>query len=78
MARIQWEIAQTIWCDRLQQDAYLLEQRIYPEDPIPDAGRPYQIKARMCSCGEQCNMIGYSCRWAFTNPHLDPFAEVGG
>jgi len=30
--------------------------------------------ARKCSSGLECNLNGFSCRWAYTNPNADPLA----
>ncbi|MBI3360634.1 MAG: hypothetical protein HY023_05940 [Chloroflexi bacterium] len=75
MAKIAWESVQKHWCDLMQEEAHLLEERIYPDDLLPDAALPYQVGARKCSFGIDCNLAGYHCRWAWTNPDYDPFTE---
>lgn len=59
----------------MNQEAELLEERVYPADILPDVGAPYQVWARKCSLGVNCNLAGYACRWSFINPDYDPFAE---
>ncbi len=75
MSTIIWEVIKKHWCDLMEQEAELLEERVYPGDPIPEGGTAYQVLARKCSHGIECNMAGYYCRWAWTNPEYDPFAE---
>jgi hypothetical protein len=73
MSTTIWEKVDTLWCDHMQQPAELLEERVYPGEPMPDVGQPHQVKARKCSLAVQCNLAEYACRWAYTNPSLDPF-----
>lgn len=75
MATIVWETVSQRWCDLMNQEAELLEERVYPADFLPDVGAPYQVWARKCSLGVSCNLAGYACRWSFVNPGYDPFAE---
>ena len=76
MAIIVWESVKKVRCDRLAQEAELLEERIYVEDLMPGVGRPYKVRARKCSLGMDCHLAGFSCRWAYTNPNYDPLAEA--
>lgn len=76
MAVIVWEIVDRHWCDLAQQQAELLEERVYPGDPLPDPGALYQVRGRKCALAVDCNRAGYSCRWAWTNPDYDPFATI--
>jgi hypothetical protein len=78
MAAIIWKTTQTIFCDRIQAEADLYEERVYPDEVLPDAGAPYQVRARRCSQGMQCNLVGHNCRWAGTNPVYDPFNVTPG
>jgi hypothetical protein len=73
MAVIMWKTTQRIFCDRAQGEADLYEERVYPGDLVPDASAQYQVRARRCSLGMQCNLVGFTCRWAGTNPVYDPF-----
>jgi hypothetical protein len=75
MAAIVWEVVKKIQCDRLKEEADLLEERVYPDESVPDPARPYQVRARKCSLGMDCNLAGYTCVWAYNNPNYDPFAE---
>jgi hypothetical protein len=74
MATIAWEPVATHWCDLQGCEAQLLEQRAYPADQVPDTGVRFKVLARKCSFGVECNLAGYACRWAWTNPDYDPFA----
>jgi hypothetical protein len=74
MSNLDWVIVGSVWCERLQQQAELLEQRLYPAEILPSAGAGYQVRARKCSHDIECNLSGYTCRWAFNNPNFDPFA----
>ena len=76
MATIIWESAARHWCDLQKCEAELLEQRVYPGDSLPDTRARYQVRARRCSLALDCNLAGYYCRWAWTNPDNDPFAGV--
>lgn len=71
-----WVKKQTIYCDRLKQKVYLLEERIYPGPSVPNVGKPYQVKAQKCSAGIECNIHGLRCRWSGLNPLHDPFFEI--
>lgn len=72
MATVRWVTVQEIWCDRVQEPAALLEERVYADDVQTDM-TPYQVRARRCSHGTFCNLEGYRCRWSFLNPFYDPF-----
>jgi len=74
MAKAQWTKADEIWCDRVKGRAVLLEERIFPADVLPEGQAPYHVRARKCSLGLECNLVGYTCQYAFNNPNLDPFA----
>ncbi len=74
MSVVMWEVVKQVWCNRMQQEAQLLEQRVYAAEPVPAVQASYQVRARKCSLGIDCNLAGYSCRWAFNNPNFDPFA----
>ncbi|HLE27401.1 MAG TPA: hypothetical protein VI793_04745 [Anaerolineales bacterium] len=74
MTQVDWITVSKIQCKRTGEEAALLEQRAYLGDPLPDVCQPYKVLARKCSTGEACNLSGFSCRWAYTNPNYDPFA----
>ena len=74
MARIVKETIKQIYCDRLNRDVSLVEERVYPADFMPEsAGVAYHAQSRQCSFGIDCNRFGYSCRWSGLNPNYDPF-----
>jgi hypothetical protein len=73
MADSIWLVVDRVWCDRTQTAADLLEERVFPAEVLPDAKVPYQVRARKCSLGLECNLLGYTCRWSYTNPNYDPF-----
>ena len=74
MASHVWQVIDKVWCDRMGQQADLLEERVFPADVLPDTEASFQVRARKCSLGQACNLAGYSCRWAYNNPNYDPFA----
>ncbi len=69
-----WEVVKRRMCEVCGEEAFLLEERTYAwPSSEPDAG-PYIVEARRCSRDVACNMMPHSnCRWAFTNPSVDPF-----
>jgi hypothetical protein len=74
MAESIWLVVGKIWCDRAQAEADLLEQRVYAGEVLANAEAPFQVRARKCSFGTECNLAGFTCRYAFNNPNHDPFA----
>ena len=70
-----WYIVDKRWCDRMQTEAELLEERAYGSELFPDPGSGFQVRGRKCSLGMACNLIGYPCRYAMNNPNYDPFAK---
>jgi hypothetical protein len=74
MAVIQWVTIEKKLCELSGQEVALQERRLYPVDALPDT-LGFQVIARRCSVDLTCNMAGYPCKWAYTNPTLDPFAE---
>ncbi len=74
MATEKWVAVKEEWCNLVEQNVELLELRVYPSEVMPE-GQEYQVKARKCSVDVTCNMAGFPCKWAFTNPELDPFEE---
>jgi hypothetical protein len=74
MAVMTWEVVGKTWCDRVKAEVELLEQRIYPGEVVPDPQAPFQVRARKCTCGLECNLAGFACQYSFTNPNYDPFA----
>lgn len=74
MATQKWIAVKREWCNLAEQDVELMELRVYPEDVIPGT-QAYKVAARKCSVDVTCNMAGFPCKWAYTNPELDPFIE---
>jgi hypothetical protein len=74
MADSIWLVVDKIWCDRAQAEADLLEERVYASEIVPNVEAPYRVRARKCSFGLECNLAGFTCRYAFNNPNSDPFA----
>ncbi len=74
MAMQKWVAVKQEWCDLVEQDVELLELHIYPDDII-SGPQEYRVAARKCSVDVTCNMAGFPCKWAYTNPELDPFIE---
>jgi hypothetical protein len=70
MAKKEWVPVETIWCDQAEEETQLMEYRIYPDEILPEM-QPYRVVARRCRTDIECNMAGYSCKWAFTNPDVD-------
>jgi hypothetical protein len=73
MATTVWTVVDTVWCERQGQHAQLLEQRVYPAEVLPGVEPAFQVRARKCSFDVDCNLAGFTCRWAFNNPNYDPF-----
>ncbi len=61
------------WCSRAQQEAALWEERIPAPEMLGDLIAD-RVRARGCSLAIECNLVGFACQWAFTNPGMDPFA----
>jgi hypothetical protein len=72
MATIDWVIVDSRRCELLGRQVALLEERLFPADAPELMG--YQVKATRCSDHVVCNMAGFPCRHAFTNPDSDRLA----
>ena len=72
MAATQWVTVQELQCDLMGREARLMELRVYPADILPDVPA-YRVLARKCSLGLECNLLGYPCKWAYTDSDYDPF-----
>jgi hypothetical protein len=75
MATVKWQAVATIYCQRVGAQATLVEERVYPNDVLPDIGDPFQVRTRRCNFGVECNLAGQPCRWSLINPDYDPFAR---
>jgi hypothetical protein len=71
----RWIATRTIYCDRLGGQVALLEERIYPDDRLPDVGAPYQVHQKKCAHWLECNLAGIPCCWSGINPGYDPFED---
>jgi hypothetical protein len=67
------EVISRTWCGRVPEQAVLLEERVYPLDIMPDSALSYQVLARKCAFGQDCQLAGIPCRWSGLNPNYDPF-----
>ena len=70
MATCKWVTARKKWCDLANREVELMERRVYPADTLP-SGTGYRVVARKCSAGLACNLAGFPCKWAYTNPCCD-------
>jgi hypothetical protein len=72
MAKKTWVTVGTKYCELLQRNVAFMEQRVYPTIDAPEVVG-YRVLAEKCSDDIVCNMAGYPCRWAFTNPLVDRY-----
>ncbi|MEW6094821.1 MAG: hypothetical protein AB1531_12745 [Chloroflexota bacterium] len=73
MAQRQWEVTQVCYCEHAKQQVALEAEVLYPIDHLPD---PPRVLSHRCSHGLQCNqMEKVACKWAGTNPDIDPFRQ---
>lgn len=75
MASEQWVTIGERWCECRQGPAQLFERRVIPSG-IQQGLQSERVVERRCDCAIECNMAGYPCRWAFTNPENDPFGLI--
>ncbi len=61
----KWVPVKKQWCDILQDEAELLEKRVYPNEIIPDT-EAYRVVAHKCTAAVTCNLLGCQCQWAYT------------
>lgn len=72
MATEKWVVVKTQWCDVIQREAELLERRVYPASHVPD-GERYRVLSQKCSAAIECNLLGCTCKWAYTDSTVDRF-----
>jgi hypothetical protein len=73
MARKNWEVTRVCFCEHVNQEVALEAEVLYPVDYLPD---PPRILSHRCSHGLKCNqMEKAACKWAGTNPDIDPFRQ---
>jgi hypothetical protein len=78
MERTEWIIAKIIRCERINQEAALMERRRYPGNPETQDKVDYIVEASGCSHDLECNLNDHiHCRWSFKGGD-DPFAEASG
>ena len=73
MATERWVVVKTQWCDILGREAQLLERRAYPDSRMPDT-ELFRVLGRRCSEDIECNLMGCTCKWAYTGAEVDRFA----
>jgi hypothetical protein len=74
MTTVIWQTVAVAACGRAEP-AELLEERVYPTDPLELASGAFQVRARKCDHAEECREAGLPCRWTGLNPNFDPFAD---
>lgn len=74
MAVEKWVTVKKQWCDVIADEAKLMERRVYAANVMPDT-EPYRVLERKCSAALQCNLLGCTCRWAYTGPTVDRFSS---
>ncbi|MCZ7669395.1 MAG: hypothetical protein M5U34_20560 [Chloroflexi bacterium] len=75
MTTTKWVIVDKKWCEYIEMEATIMEQRLYPPDLLPDSPS-YRVISRKCSANIVCNLTGVPCAYAFTNPTTNRF-ELG-
>lgn len=74
MAVTRWVVVGSQHCRIIDKDVELKEQRIYPlNDFLWMEDMEHKVRACTCSSAVECNMVGVSCRWAYTNPEAARF-----
>jgi hypothetical protein len=73
MAFTTWVTVGSKYCELLQREVAFMQQRIYPTIDAPELAG-YRVLAEKCSDDVACNLAGFPCRWAFTNPSTDRYA----
>lgn len=69
-----WRLVTSEFCSRARQSVCLVELH---REAARGRGEPEdQMLARACNLAIECNLVGFPCRWAFTNPDYDPFAAA--
>lgn len=75
MTEKQWQSIKVCYCEHVGMDVAFEAEVVYPADWLPDQGP--RVAGHRCSHGLECNQDGRpSCRWAGTNPAVDPFGSV--
>ena len=73
MAQKTWEVTRVCFCEHVNREVALEAEMIYPVDHLPD---PPRLVSHRCSLGVQCSQFRQAaCKWAGTNPDLDPFRQ---
>jgi hypothetical protein len=72
MSEKVWEPIKYCFCEHVGRDVAFEAELVYPDDILPDQAP--RVLAHRCSLGLSCNQDGRpSCKWAGTNPAVDPF-----
>lgn len=67
-----WQPIQYCFCQHVGEEVALEAELVYPPEWLPD--QQPRVLAHRCSRGMVCNLDNRaSCRWAGTNPAIDPF-----
>ena len=73
MAHKTWEVTKVCFCEHVDREVALEAEMVYPIDYLPD---PPRVLALRCSHGVYCNQMQQAaCKWAGTNPDVDPFRQ---
>jgi len=75
MTTTKWVVVDKKWCEYIDMEATIMEQRIYPADVMPDTSS-FKVISRKCSANLACNLAEVPCSYAFTNPTTDRY-ELG-
>lgn len=67
MADVRWVKIDGRWCELINRDIEILEERVYPAEIMPDLGG-YRVLACRCTAAIDCNLAGVRCQYAYTNP----------
>jgi len=69
-----WETIKFCFCERIGAEVGLEAEFVYPADWLPEL-KP-RILAHRCTRSLECNAEERaSCKWAGTNPMVDPFTN---
>jgi hypothetical protein len=71
MSEQNWEVVRVCYCEHVGQDVALEAKLVYPDDFLPD---PPRVVSHRCSQAVSCSLRPQeSCKWAGSNPDMDPF-----
>ena len=71
----EWIVAKSHWCQAAGDQVALLVKRVHPSADFL-ATDAFRVVEQRCSHDLACNLNDHvHCKWAWTNPYNDPFAE---